>query len=141
MLLKILIPSDKAKIIDYITKLADSKKYLVEIKVKREKRTIDQNALYWLWLSCIMSETGNDRDTLHEFFKSRFLEADNVTVRMLDVLYNVAIPRSTAKLDTKEMTGYLNRIQQFANTDLGIALPTLEDLYWEEFYHQYKNFI
>jgi hypothetical protein len=138
MLLKILQHSDKQKVIDYVTRLPDGKQYTVEIKRKREKRTIDQNRLYWLWLSCIMDETGEHKDALHEFFKSYFL---GVTENFVFDKYQVVIPNSTTKLNTKEMTDYLERVQQFANVELGIVLPNPEDLYWEEFYNHYENFI
>ncbi|MGL5913699.1 MAG: hypothetical protein ACRCZB_05990 [Bacteroidales bacterium] len=139
MILKILNPIDKKKVIQYVESLSDTRKYIVEVKVKRERRSIEQNRLYWLWLTCIQDETGNDKETLHEFFKQHVLGVK--TLWILDDRYSVDMVRSTTALDTKEMTDYLNRVQQFANVDLGIILPNPEDLHWEEFYNKYKNFI
>ena len=137
MQFKIHIQSDKAKVIDYIGKLPEEKKYLIEIKLKRDRRSIDQNRLYWLWLNCIMDETGNQKDDLHVYFKQRFLGVEN---RYL-FGENIVLEKSTAKLDTKQMTDYLDRVQQFANTELGILLPNPDDLYFQEFYDKYKDFI
>jgi hypothetical protein len=138
MLLKILQPSDKQKVVEYVRRLPDGKPYTVEVKVKRERRTVSQNSLYWLWLSCIMEETGEHKDNLHELFKQRFL---GVSERMVLGEYRISVPMSTTGLDTKEMGCYLNRVQQFAGAELGIVLPNPEDMIWDEFYSRYKNFI
>ena len=118
-------------------KLPTDKPYFAEIKQIRQRRTIDQNSLYWLWLKCLQDETGEDKDRLHEYFKASYLGVSTVEVFGVDV----QISASTTRLDTKEMTHYLDRIQQFALADLGIALPNPSDLYWEQFYEKYKGWI
>ena len=82
-------------------------------------------------------ETGEDKERLHEYFKARYLGISTVEVFGVDVQMSA----STTKLNTKEMTHYLDRIQQFALADLGIALPNPSDLYWEQFYQKYKGWI
>ena len=144
MLFKVLKNTDWQKLTDYIGKLinlGNGKKYIVEIKLKRDRRTIDQNSLYWLWLKCIMNETGQHKDDLHEYFKKRFLGVETHKIELASVIYSFDVAKSTTKLDTKEMKYYLDRVQQFANSELGIILPNPEDLQWEEFYNHYKNFI
>lgn len=136
MLLKILKPHDKETVKQYIDKLPD-KKFSVEIKQKREIRSISQNALYWLWLTCIMAETGNDKDYLHIFFGKKYLPQE----RRIVFNHPVDITVSTTSLDTAQFTHYLERIQQFANAELGIILPNPEDLHFKEFYETYKDFI
>lgn len=138
MLLRINQSSDKRKVIDYVDKLPDGKPYTVEIKVKRKQRSTDQNRLYWLWLTCIMAETGEHKDRLHEFFKQHFLGGEE---HWAFNKYQVIVPRSTSTLDTKQMTDYLERVQQFAATELGIVLPNPEDLQWAEFEAQYSQYI
>ena len=138
MLFRILQPTDKRKVIDYVEKLPEGKPYTVEIKVKRKQRSMDQNRLYWMWLKCIMNETGEHKDRLHEFFKQHFLGVDE---RWVFDRWQVAVPRSTTELDTKQMTDYLDRVQQFAATELGIVLPNPEDLQWAEFEAQYSQYI
>lgn len=91
----------------------------------------------WLWLNCIQDETGEHKDRLHEYFKQKFLGGEVITVLNEDI----SIIVSTTKLDTKQMTDYLNRIQEFASAELGIVLPTPEDLMWADFYERYKNYI
>ena len=128
---------DKQAVMSYLEKLPTDKPYFAEIKQIRRRRTIDQNSLYWLWLKCLQDETGEDKYRLHEYFKARYLGISTVEVFGVDVQMSA----STTKLDTKEMTHYLDRVQQFALMDLGIALPNPSDLYWEQFYEKYKGWI
>ena len=109
----------------------------VTIVITKEKRTLDQNNLYWLWLSCIAKETGNDKDDLHEYFIYKYLNPELVQV-FEKMIYKRL---STSTLDTKQFTGYLNKIQVFANTELAIELPNPEDLKFAEFYEHYKDYI
>lgn len=134
---KILNLSDKDKVKSYIDKLPEGKKYDVSIKLKRVTRTFSQNRLHWLWLACIMAETGNDKDSLHEYFKDTYLPKESKPI--FGKIIEVAV--STTSLNTAQFTHYLNRIQQFASSELGIILPDPEDLHFREFYENYKDFI
>jgi len=134
MILRINYPSDKQKVIDYIQKLPD-KKYIVKIELKREIRSYPQNKLMWLWLTCIMQETGNDKNDLNEYFKGEYLPTKETIILGKTIKKTV----STRELDSKQFTDYLERIQQFANTELGLILPNPEDLHFIEFYEQYKD--
>ena len=71
---KLLTELDREMVISHIKRLDIKKVYTVEITERRIKRTISQNGLYWLWLTCISHETGNDKDDLHEYFKKKYLE-------------------------------------------------------------------
>ena len=128
---------DKQKVVDYILKLPERKRYFVNITLKREKRSVDQNSLYWLWIACIMVETGNDKEFLHEFFKGKFLGYYERIV-FGEV---VKTTKSTTTLDTKQFTNYLEDIRVFAAAELGIVLPDPEDRYWQDFYDKYKLFL
>ena len=139
MLFKLLIPSDKAIIIDCISKLPESKQYTIEVRVKRHKRTIDQNRLYWAWLSCISEETGNEREYLHELFKQKYLGCQRHELHNINE--TVIVRRSTSSLDTKQMAEYMDKVQRFANTEIGIVLPSPDDRYCEEFMAKYRDYI
>ena len=138
MLFRIERAADKRKVTDYVERLPDGKRYTVEIKLRRQPRSVNQNRLYWMWLACIMHETGEDKERLHEFFKQHFL---GVFVQSVFDKYQVAVPPSTKGLDTKQMTDYLERVQQFAASELGIVLPNPQDLQWPEFEAYYSQFI
>lgn len=113
------------------------KKVRFELKEIREKRTSSQNSLYWLWLNCLSSETGNDKVDLHDEFRRRFLGVDLVTVLCVER----ERLRSTKELDSKQMKYYLDRIQEFSASELGIILPDPESQYYEQFYNEYNGFI
>ena len=130
--------ADRQGVIEYIRKLDITKReYEAKVIKKAEKRTLAQNRLYFLWLNCISAETGNDVDMLAEYFKQKFL---GVRQR---IIYgeNITMALSTTDLNTEEFTNYLNRIQEWANTDQGIILPNPEDLYFGQFVEKYKNYL
>lgn len=135
MVFRVIDRRTKDAAISYIDKLPEGKVYKVSVTLHRERRSLQQNSLYWLWLNCISSETGNEIDTLHDYFKDHFL-ARRVVV--FGEERNAAI--STTKLNTAEFTAFLDKVQQFAAGE-GIILPNPEDLYFEQFYKQYKNYI
>lgn len=127
---------------EYIDKLPDTKVYNVSIVLHRERRSIDQNCLYWLWLACISSETGQDKDSLHDYFKQSILGFE-IRAVFLGTEHSREIRKevSTSTLDTKQFADYLEKIQHFASAELGIVLPNPEDSFWNNFHEQYKNYI
>lgn len=111
------------------------KTYSISITTHRKIRTIPQHRLYWLWLTCISEETGNDKETLHEYFKQEFL--GRIIVKIFK--QEVYPCKTTTGLNTKEYTTYLERIKVFAASELGIVLPEPKDRHFQEFYEKYKD--
>lgn len=126
--------SDKVKVKEYIDRLPD-KRYEVSINIHRDKRSYDQNRLMWLWLACISEETGYESEELHEYFKNKHLSHKEVTVFGEHVDKTV----STKNLNTLQFKEYLDKIQKFASSELGIILPNPEDHVFPEFEEQYKS--
>lgn len=129
--------ADKAAVKEYIDRCRDGVEYAVEIAMKRHRRTVDQNRLYWLYVSCISDETGNDRETVHNELRRLFLPVHTATLggRTVEKL------TSTTTLDTAQFTRYIDHITAFAGAELGIVLPDPADAYWEQFYEYYKSYI
>lgn len=136
MLLRIAKQEDKQAVIDYINKLPGSKRYDVDISLHREQRSISQNSLYWLWLACICSETGSDKDQVHDELRKMYLPKIEVIGLFGEVNEK---PVSTSKLTTQQFKEYLDKIQAFAGSELGIILPLPEDKLWSDYYETYKN--
>ena len=105
----------------------------VEITEKKPKRSVTSNALMWAWLNCIAMETGNDSQDLHEFFKGKFLGTKEIEING----EKVEVKPSTAKLDSKMFSLYLEELKHFASEELGVYLPTREDAVFNEFYFKY----
>lgn len=134
MLFKLRRGKGKDEAISAIQELNEDDSWDIRITKKRWKRSISQNNLYWLWLTCIEHETGNDRNNLHEFFKAKFLGFEEIQV----LQYTVTRVISTTSKDTKRFKEYLDKIQLFASIEIGIELPDPNDKYWSDFYETYK---
>lgn len=137
MKLKIYNDEQREDFIEKIRKVKIKRPYVAEFKPHRKCRSIPQNSLYWLWISCVADETGNDKLTLHDYFRSKYLPIKELRV------FESPIRRltSTTELDTKQFTHYLDRIQQDMLTEEGISLPNPNDMSWDSFYEKYKDFI
>ena len=96
-----------------------NKAYRVTIIGWRERRSNDQNSLYWKWLAEICPQWGitDDPEIMHEIFKKYYCPEKVINE-------HVSI-KSTKKLDVGEMHFYLNRIENFC-IDRGyiITIPT-----------------
>lgn len=112
------------------------KPYEVIINIIPNVRSVPQDRLYWLWLTCIMDETGNSRADLHRFFKDTFLPLQTEVIHGIEFRTT-----STTSLSTKEFSHYLERVHQFAAVELDIYLPWPEEPVFGEFDFKYKNYI
>jgi len=122
---------------EYLAELFETDKdKAVRVEVVKEKRSTDQNALYWLWLTAIQQETGNGKDDLHDYFAKKYLPMDEVKI-FDKLIYKRA---STTKLNTDTFTQYLNKIQLFAG-EQGIELPNPKDKHFEEFKNYYEKYL
>ena len=86
----------------------------------KPKRTEAQNRYYWVYLSEIAAETGNDAEDLQELFKAKFLPR-----RMVEVLgENDEKRSSTTGLSRLEFGEYIDKIAELT----GIVPPPLENV-------------
>ena len=108
------------KVREYVDTLKEGQEVCIEIKIKRNFRSVSQNSLYWFWLGVISDDTGFTSEELHSTFKAMFLT---------DRSRKIPIVRSTTALDTGEFTIYLDKILQVCREKLEIELPSPEDIY------------
>lgn len=132
----------------------------IELRRIKARRTIDQNALYWLWLTCLEreAEIGYKKEQFHVLFRGKYLRKEDnkitkiiypkvyyriieliETFQYFDELNDVIdlIAQSTTELDTNDFTCYLNVIQDFSMLNFNIRLLTLNDIHFDEFYKEY----
>ena len=107
--------------------------YTITIKKASQKRSIPQNDLMWMWFECISRETGTPKDDIYMYYCKKFLMKTVQVGSRLERIYN-----TSSKLNTEQMTDFLNKIQADAATELGITLPQPQDRFFEQFYAQYN---
>ena len=117
----------------YVFSLLANGTYHITIKKASQKRSIPQNDLMWMWLTCIERETGTPKDDVYMYYCKRFLIKTITIGDKQERIYN-----TSSKLNTEEMTEFLNKIQADAATELGIRLPLPEDRFFEQFYAQFN---
>lgn len=119
--------------LDALVSTLSNGEYVLTITKRRERRTLSQNALLWMWLRCIAEDTGNTTDDLYDVFCSKFLR------KRVEVNGDVVeCCKTSSQLNTAEMTAFLDNIQVYAASELGITLPNPEDRNFEVFFQQYK---
>lgn len=107
--------------------------YVLTIKRMSTKRSIAQNDLMWMWLSCIERETGTPKDDIYMYFCKKYLWKVVTIGENSERIYV-----TSSKLNTKQMKTFLDHIQQDALNDWGIRLPNPEDRFFEAFYSQFN---
>lgn len=116
-----------------IFSLLKNGRYTVTVVPEKKPRSLDQNALMWLWFTCISDETGTPIQVVHDYYCSKFLRrliTWNRTTR--------TIVEGTSKLSKERMSVFMNNVQADALSEFGIRLPLPEDKYYEEFCQTYK---
>ena len=119
-----------------ILNLLSNGEYVITVKKRTSKRSLNQNALMWMWLACIEAETGQDKEDIYGHYCKKFLKRE-ITINGEREL----VVSGSSKLDTVVMTNFLNKIQADAASEMGIKLPLPSDLAFEEFRNQYEQFI
>ena len=117
----------------YVFSMLANGKYTITIKRANEKRSIPQNDLMWMWLTCIERETGTPKDDVYMYYCKKFLMKTIQVGSKMERIYN-----TSSKLNMEQMTEFLNKIQVDAATEFGITLPKPEDRFFEEFYAQFN---
>ena len=97
----------------------NGRKVKIVIDDDRDTRSSQQNRFYWMYLGLVESETGNNADDLHEYFKRKFLPP-----RFVKVLgKEIKLPATTTKLGKLDFTNYLDKIC----SESGVAIPSTDD--------------
>ena len=92
-----------------------------------KKRTLSQNDTYWMWISEIARETGNNKDHVHEFYKDEFCPEKEITIGNCTKLV-----KSTKLLDKGEMYDYMSRVTAHAATELHVFVKYPDDFHRDQ---------
>lgn len=97
----------------------------VIIRPYKSKRSLEQNNTYWMWVDRIRVHIADSTgvfysgEEVHEWLKKRFL-----AVRIVEIGGEAhQCTATTTKLNTKEMTEYLDTINNFCASELVLFLP------------------
>src|SRR3990167_3919582 len=112
----------RARVCRLIAGLDLKKPWEVTVGPYKKRRSLNQNSLHWKRVGIIAQETGNDADVVHDFLKDKFLIPNEV-----EIAGEKRLCRSSAILDTHEMSDFMEQIYAWAAQELGILLPVPED--------------
>ena len=98
---------------------------ILRITHEKTKRSLQQNAFYWLYLKVIATETGDDENSLHEYFKRALLPPKWLKVMGKEI----KVPASTTTLSKSDMSDYMAKI--CALTHIPIPDPAEAGFYCE----------
>lgn len=122
------------KSFDYMCSMLMNGNYIVTIKKKVQPRTIPQNSLMWMWFKCLEDDTGTDKQEWHDYYCNKFLARQaSIGGKMF------TITGGTSKLNTIQMTEFMNKIQADAAAEFGVTLPLPADRHYQEFISHYKH--
>jgi len=101
----------------------DGKRVRIWIEEEKNRRSIEHNSYYWVILTYIQDETGNDKNFLHDFFRRKYLPIKEVEAfgKRFESL------TSTTELSVGEMMEYTDKIKIFA-AEWGITLPERDQI-------------
>ena len=114
-------------ITEFIDTLSRAKKWKITVEPYKERRSLSQNALYWVWVEKVAKECGDSvgytKNEMARIFKQMFLVPSVVTHGGVDY------PEySTKGLSKAEMSEYMSHIDHFAVSEFGVYVPIPEEL-------------
>ena len=101
---------------------------IFELKEKRKRRTISQNSYLHLLFSWFALETGYTTDEVKQDIFKKIVNPNTFYEGEFGRLIKIERWRSTATLNTEEMTLCINRFRDYASKEAGIYLPEPTDL-------------
>lgn len=107
----------------------------IEQKEIRRKRTLDQNAGYWVWMTYLQEQTGSTKKELHDYFLDRYPIFKEMIIN--HKIHMVRIGTSGANV--KQMSDHMNKIEIEVSSEWGIILPDLEKGKIIDMYNNYKE--
>jgi hypothetical protein len=112
-----LTPQNRPYLYAKLEALDPHRQWVVTVRERKSKRTIDQNRRLWDLYGAIGAYIGEDKDKVHELMGYKFLRyQDTVAGESVELI------KSTTKLTTAEMAEYQDAIERWA---AGIGF------YWE----------
>ncbi len=111
------------------------KKFMALFEIFRDKRTLAQNRLFHMWITCLEKEsnTGYTKEEFKIMLKKRFLPYE---VKIIDGV-TVEILAHTSLLNTKEFSEFIDKVHLYSIEEYCVSLPLPQERGWDEFYLKY----
>lgn len=121
----------------YFNKLVSSGK-TIELSEKKKGRTLNQNALFHVWVQVIADHTGytsleNCKRDIKRALLGTKEEASRFTGEVQQVDYK------TSEMSKEELSSFMDKMKIWAQTELGCYLPYYGDPGYEEMTNKYHG--
>lgn len=126
---------DRERAITYFNKIIKSGEF-IEVSMKRKQRTLNQNALFHLWIQVIADHAG------YTSLEDCKRDVKRVLLGMREDMSKITgetqmVDYQTSSMTTSELSSLMDKMKVWAQTDLGCYLPYFGDPGYEEMYQQY----
>lgn len=120
-------PLDKANFLLRAKKLADSGK-IIELTEKKPRRSLPQNKYLHVLLAYFGTQTGNTLEWVKQQYYKKLVNPD-LFIREKEDKYlgRIKVLRSSADLDTAEMSLSIERFRNWAAQETGIYIPSADE--------------
>jgi hypothetical protein len=98
----------------------EGKRVEVTIEKLKSTRSVQQNRLWWLYVSIISKEVGYSKEEMHEILKFKFLKREKVDEKTGEVFEYIG---STIKLNKTDFADMVNDLIRYAAETFNIVLP------------------
>jgi|TARA_R110001606_G_C15349921_1_gene647465 hypothetical protein len=100
----------------------EGKEVVIKIVERGNRRTNDQNSLFWKWVEIISNETGYTKEETKELISYKFLQRERIDAEGYTEMYL----KGTSTLSKKEFNEFMNQLSFWSNSTLNITLPSNE---------------
>lgn len=138
-------PFEQQKFKEYVNKLF-KEECVAEVKRKKPLRTLKQNSYLYLLLGFFASEYGCTLDEAKVIYYKRTCNKEIFEVERVNKRgRRIMTLRSSADLDTREMTISIERFRNWSSSEVGIYLPAPNEedmlIYAQQCIEQNQEFI
>ena len=120
-------PLEKANFLLRAKKLADSG-VIVDLTEKKPRRSLPQNKYLHVVLAYFGTQTGNTKEWVKQQYYKKLVNPD-LFIREKEDKYlgKIKVLRSSADLDTSEMSLSVERFRNWASQEAGIYIPSADE--------------
>lgn len=98
----------------------EGKRVHITIQKLKSTRSLQQNKLWWVYVTIMAKELGYDKEEFHEICKFKFLKRERIDENSGEVLNYLT---STTKLNKSEFSDLISELIRWAAEQFDIILP------------------